>query len=60
MCCSIAVFFLQIDFCGMDGGMSHQNSDVIFRDLIIFKSATFKELEENNFVLTPGRYVGTD
>jgi hypothetical protein len=54
------VFFLQIDFCGMDGGMSHQNSDVIFRDLVIIKSATFKEVEENNFVLTPGRYVGTD
>jgi len=60
MCCSIAVFFLQIDFCGMDGGMSHQNSDVIFRDLVIIKSATFKEVEENNFVLTPGRYVVTD
>ena len=54
------MYFLQIDFFGMDGGMSHQNSDVIFRDLIIFKSATFKELEENNFVLTPGQYVGTD
>ena len=60
MCCSIAVFFLLIDFCGMDGGMSHQNSDVIFRDLVIIKSATFKEVEENNFVLTPGRYVVTD
>jgi hypothetical protein len=44
----------------MDGGMSHQNSDVIFRDLVIIKSATFKEVEENNFVLTPGRYVVTD
>ncbi|MCE2771268.1 MAG: SAM-dependent methyltransferase [Saprospiraceae bacterium] len=52
--------FLQIDFCGMDVRMSHQNSDVIFLYLVIFKSATFKELEENNFVLTPGRYVGTD
>ncbi|MFN9380088.1 MAG: hypothetical protein ACK6BQ_08975 [Bacteroidota bacterium] len=44
----------------MDVRMSHQNSDVIFLYLVIFKSATFKELEENNFVLTPGRYVGTD
>ncbi|MFN6062761.1 MAG: hypothetical protein ACK49K_05680 [Bacteroidota bacterium] len=52
--------FLQIDLCGMDVRMSHQNSDVIFLYLVIFKSATFKELEENNFVLTPGRYVGTD
>ena len=32
---------------------------MIFSYLVIFKFATFKELEENNFVLTPGRYVGT-
>ena len=51
MCRSISVFFLQIDFCGMDVRMSPQNSDIFFRDLIIIKSATFKEVEENNFVL---------
>ena len=31
--------------------MSHQNSDVILSYLVIIKSATFKEVEENNFVL---------
>jgi type I restriction enzyme M protein len=40
--------------------MSKNNPDLTFRCLFIFKSATFKELEENNFVLTPGRYVGTE
>jgi type I restriction enzyme M protein len=40
--------------------MSKNNPDLTFRCLVIFKSATFKELEENNFVLTPGRYVGTE
>jgi type I restriction enzyme M protein len=40
--------------------MSKNNPDLIFRYFVIFKSTTFKELEENNFVLTPGRYVGTE
>jgi type I restriction enzyme M protein len=40
--------------------MSKNNPDLTFLCLVIFKSATFKELEENNFVLTPGRYVGTE
>ena len=33
------MFFLQIDFCGMDVGMTHQNPDVFFRDLVIIEKA---------------------
>jgi type I restriction enzyme M protein len=44
----------------MDVGMTKCNSDLVFRYLVIFKSATFKEVEENNLVLTPGRHGVTE
>jgi type I restriction enzyme M protein len=38
-----------------------RNIDGKYEDLQGFcKSATIKEVEENNYVLTPGRYVGTE
>lgn len=38
-----------------------RNLDGSYEDIQGFcKSATIKELEENNYVLTPGRYVGTE
>ena len=38
-----------------------RSKDGYYEDIQGFcKSATLKEVEENNFVLTPGRYVGTE
>jgi type I restriction enzyme M protein len=38
-----------------------RSKDGAYEDIQGFcKSATFKEVEDNNFVLTPGRYVGTE
>jgi type I restriction enzyme M protein len=38
-----------------------RNTDGKYEDIQGFcKSATLKEVEENNYVLTPGRYVGTE
>ncbi len=38
-----------------------RNKDGNYEDIKGFcKSATLKEIEDNNFVLTPGRYVGTE
>jgi type I restriction enzyme M protein len=38
-----------------------RSKDGKYQDIQGFcKSATLKEVEKNNFVLTPGRYVGTE
>jgi type I restriction enzyme M protein len=38
-----------------------RNLDCKYEDIQGFcKSATIKEVEDNNYVLTPGRYVGTE